>query len=115
VQAGLGPALASLAEESPIAIDIHADTGGRLPAGVETAAYHVVSEALDQAVRRGSAGMDVEVAREDGALMVRTEDGLTEPVDVPLRLSDRVGAVGGEIVAGIADGRAYMRAVLPCA
>ena len=54
-EAGLGPALASLAERSPIPATVTAAPGDRLPARVEETAYYVASEALANAAKHAQA------------------------------------------------------------
>ena len=54
-EAGLGPALASLAERSPLPVDLASTIDRRLPAPVEATAYFVVAEALTNATRHADA------------------------------------------------------------
>jgi signal transduction histidine kinase len=114
-QAGLGPALASLAEEAAIPLEVRTSLESRLPPGVETAAYQVVVEALDQASRGGAHELSVELSELDGVLTVEATQDRDEPLEIPTRLIDRVGAAGGELLSGAASSGGYVRAVLPCA
>ncbi|MET0773389.1 MAG: histidine kinase [Candidatus Limnocylindrales bacterium] len=114
-QTGLVPALAALAEEAPIPLEVHAQVPGRLPIAVETAAYELVVEALDQASHRGSAELTVEVDGLGDELVVEASDSRPEPLVAPVRLADRVGAAGGRLSVGASPRGAFMRAVLPCA
>ena len=99
-EAGLVPALRSLADRSPVALELDVvDPGARCPPPVETAAYVTVSESVGSAADRGATHAAVTVARSARALVVEVEDD-GEPRDgVAPSLSDRVGALGGAIVA----------------
>ena len=87
-------------------------------ATVETAAYFVVAEALDQRrqARRGHARRAVEVARDGGALAVEVRDdgrgGADRGAGSGLRgLDDRVGALDGALeVDSPAGGGTLVRA-----
>jgi signal transduction histidine kinase len=113
-QAGLGPALISLADGSEIPLEVSLDPMDRPPLAVETAAYEVVIDAMAQAVSRGASALDVSIERADRDLIVETTDGVTVPTEARLRLADRVGAVGGVLSAGVSSDGGYLRAVLPC-
>jgi signal transduction histidine kinase len=102
---GLGAALEVLAERTPRLVT-GALPDGRFPAPVESAAYFVVAEAL----RRGPNGeVAIDARREVDRLVVevRAEAELTEEATA---IEDRVGALGGALIA---DGR-HLRAELPC-
>jgi signal transduction histidine kinase len=114
-QAGLGPALASLATESPIALEVRADLPTRPPLSVETAAYELVAECLTQSSRRGSAFLEVDAAISNGTLSVEASDGSDRPFELPQRLLDRLGAVGGRLLAAGDGEERRVRAVIPCA
>jgi signal transduction histidine kinase len=102
---GLGAALEVLAERTPRLL-MSALPDGRFAAPIESAAYFVVSEAL----RRWPSGdVTVDARRDDGQLVVevRAEAELTGEATA---IEDRVGALGGALIA---DGR-HLRAELPC-
>ena len=61
VEAGLGPALETLADAAPIAVEIHDVVEERYPAAVEAAAYLVVAEAIDDAAAHHAPGRAVRV------------------------------------------------------
>jgi signal transduction histidine kinase len=109
-EAGLGPALETLADGAPLAMEIHAAPAERYSAEVEQAAYLVVAEALDDAVRRGASYIAVDAARRDGQLAVEVEDDGSQRASTLINLADRVGAVGGtlEVEATV------LRAEIPC-
>ena len=75
-------------------------------APVESAAYFVVAESLRRA---GDGEVEVAARREDGRLLLtlRADAGITGSTT---DLEDRVGAVGGTIMASAHD----VRAELPC-
>jgi signal transduction histidine kinase len=109
-EAGLGPALASLAETAPLPVEIADTPGERYPASVETAAYSVVAEAIDDAARRGGTYAAVAAIRDDGQLVVTVEDDGCARTSEPIHLADRVGAVGGSLDVG----QTTLRAEIPC-
>ena len=110
-QAGLGPALASLADAAPLAVEIGETTEERYSAPVETTAYLVVAEAIDDAARRGASYAAVGAIRDDERLVVSVEDDGSERNSTMVRVSDRVGAVGGSFEVG----STILRAEIPCA
>ncbi len=115
VEGGLGMALTALGDESPIPLVARVEVAGRPPARVEIAAYELVREALHSAVRRGATRMRVEVDGRGNDVTVEVTDPADAPVQVPERIVDRVGAVGGVVIAGLNAEGSWLRAVLPCA
>jgi signal transduction histidine kinase len=117
---GLGPALEALAGRVPLPVELDV-APGRLPDGVEAAAYYVVAEAVTNAVKYASARrVRVTVAREgeDVAVTV-TDDGVggADPAGGSgLRgLADRVDALDGRLrVAGAVGQGTTVTAVIPC-
>ena len=125
-QRGLPSALKTLARRSPIPVTINVRSERRFCGSVETAAYHVVSEALTLVAERTQASavtVDVDVtpatatAREMLALSIH-DDG-TGGDDAALDsghvgLIDRVEALGGQLrLAGPAPGRTSLLVTLP--
>ena len=109
-EAGLAPALELLALVASLPVEFGAIEHERYPAGVETAAYLAVSEAVDSAARGGAKHALVSVVRADSALVVSVRsDRLAEGQHL-VSIADRVGALGGTVV--VADGEC--RAVIPC-
>jgi signal transduction histidine kinase len=96
-EAGLGPALATLADAAPLPVEIRDVAAERYPAPVETAAYLLVTEALDDAARRGASHAAVDTVRDDDRLVVTVEDDGSDRDSALVRLADRVGAVGGTL------------------
>ena len=119
--AGLGPALTTLAERSSIPAVVEAVPGGRLPDPVEQAAYFVVSEALANAAKHSAAtSVTVDARVQHGVLVVSVVDdgvGGADPEGAGLRgLADRVAAAGGAVrVASPPGGGTRLTAELPCA
>jgi signal transduction histidine kinase len=99
---GLGPALAALAERSPIPVTVVAPAD-RLPVAVEAAAYFVCSEALANVAKYSRASrVRCAVAVEDGWVTVTVADDGVGGADADrgsgLRgLADRVDALGGRL------------------
>jgi signal transduction histidine kinase len=100
---GLKPAIASLADRSPVPVDAEIEIEDRLPAPVEAAAYFLVAEALTNITKYAKASaVSVDVRRENGAVLVRVADDGVGGVNLAggsgLRgLHDRVAAVDGEL------------------
>ena len=110
-EAGLGPALASLAETASLAVEIDETTGERYPASVETAAYQVVAEAIEDAATRGGTYAAVSAIRAGDQLVVEVEDDGSQRTSTLVRLADRVGAAGGTLQVEPTT----LRAEIPCA
>jgi signal transduction histidine kinase len=119
-EAGLGPALASLAERSPIPADVVTAPPGRLPARVEETAYYVASEALTNAAKHAHATAVTISARQCGSgLVVEIGDdgvGGADPNGSGLRgLADRVAALDGRLRVHSPTGEGTcVTAELPC-
>jgi signal transduction histidine kinase len=119
-EAGLGPALASLAERSPVPVTVAAVPPGRLPPRVEETAYYVASEALANAAKHAHAStVTISARRLDGELVVEVGDdgvGGADPDGSGLRgLADRVAAVDGRLRIDSPPGHGtHLTAELPC-
>jgi signal transduction histidine kinase len=114
-QAGIGPALRTLADRAPLVLEVHDDLGKRLPTSVEVATYFVVRSCLDQVATGGGNSLRVLLSESsEGGAQVRVD---VEPhlagvftADLLERLNDRAGALGGLVqVEG-----AQLTAVIPC-
>jgi signal transduction histidine kinase len=110
-EAGLAPALASLADAAPLPVEVGDVAGGRYPAAVETAAYLLVAEALQDAAGRRASHAVVRVARDVGRLVVTVEDDGTDRTSPMVELADRVGALEGRLTVE----PTRLRAELSCA
>jgi signal transduction histidine kinase len=109
-EGGLAPALKTLVRRStvPTALDVRVE--GRLPEGVEVAAYYVVSESLTNASKHAQASaVYVDVARTGDVLHISVRDdgvGGADPAGGSglIGLRDRVEALGGTIAIRSAKG-----------
>ncbi|MDX2935407.1 sensor histidine kinase [Streptomyces ipomoeae] len=120
-EAGLVPALRSLASDLPLTVDIHAAGLPPLPEPIELTAYYVVKEAISNVLRHADAEtVRVELRCEDGALRLSvTDDGVggADPAGGGtglLGLRHRVTAYDGELsVRGGPDGGTIVAVTLP--
>lgn len=120
-EAGLGPALESLVEHSPISVALETDLNGRLPPVVEATAYFVAAEALTNVAKHTAATtVRLSASVADGWLLLSVADdgggGANLDQGTGLRgLLDRVSALGGSflIESDGAHGTSIM-ARIPC-
>ena len=84
-------AVATLADAAPLPVELRHAAEGRYPAAVETCAYFLVAEALDDAAGRDASHATVSVARDGGRLVVTVEDG------------GRAGGVGATLTQALQD------------
>jgi signal transduction histidine kinase len=110
-EAGLSAALLTLADAAPLPVEIHAGAETRYPEGVETAAYLLVAEALDDAARRDASHTTVSVVGDGGRLVVTVDDDGRDRTAAMVQLADRVGAADGSLTVE----PTRLRAELPCA
>jgi signal transduction histidine kinase len=119
---GLGAALKTLAERSPVPVTIVEIPEERLPAPAEAVAYFLVSEALANVAKYARASrVRVSIVRLNGRVRVDVEDDGVGGAD-PSRgsglrgLSDRVQALDGELELESPPGRGtHVHAEIPCA
>ncbi len=121
-EAGLGPALRSLAERAPVPTRVKARLDGRLPQPVEVAAYFVVAEALANVAKHASAShAEIEADLRSDTLVVTVSDDGAGGADLNggtgLRgLADRISALGGVLQIDTCTGAGTrIEATLPCA
>jgi signal transduction histidine kinase len=119
---GLAAAFEDLADRGALPAYVEVSIDERPNAGVEAAAYFVVSEALTNAIKHSHAReVRISASRERDKLIVEvTDDGIGGAAPAGgsgLRgLTDRVEALGGELVVSSPPGRGTtLRAELPCA
>jgi len=99
---GLGAAVRTLAQRSPVPVEVDA-VDERLPAPVETAGYYVVAEALANVAKYAQATKaTVHIGRNNGFLRIDIDDdgvgGADPSGGTGLRgLDDRVGALNGRL------------------
>jgi signal transduction histidine kinase len=121
---GLAPALAALADRSPVRVTLELQLAGAVPTEVATAAYYVAAEALANVAKHARATFvrlatftvlensgDVLVVRvtDDGTGDVRSKEG-----GGILGLADRAAALGGVVTAlGSRGGGTVVEARLP--
>ena len=115
VEAGLGPALADLADRARLPVEIIGDTGGRCLVASESAAYVIIDEAVRSATRRGATHVRVEIDRHDGRLTARIVDDGVSPNVISDHLADRAGAARGQLTAETDARRPALRLEVPCA
>jgi signal transduction histidine kinase len=108
--AGLTPALGTLADEAQLPIELGVVTKERFSPPVETAAYRAVAEAIDDAARREATFVSVDVDREGERLLVTVEDDGSEHSSPLIHLADRIGALGGSLEVS----QTTLRAAIPC-
>lgn len=120
VEEGLAAAIESLAERTPVPVELDV-VEERLPAQVEATAYFVVAEALANIVKYANATqVRITVDRRDGVLTVEAVDdgmGGADPAKGSgLRgLDDRVAAAGGRFsVTSPPLGGTTIRVEIPC-
>ncbi len=104
---GLRPALTTLADTAPIRVEIGTVASARLPPLVERTAYLAAADVIDQAVSAGTDELTITAKAADGDLVVEIRGTEVHPTTP---MSDRVGALGGQIVrtSGI------LRVKIPC-
>ena len=120
---GLAAALESLADRTPIPVEIVAAPAGRLPSEIEGAAYFVACEALANVVKHADAtSVTISAARRNGTLVVEVADDGVGGASLNgggsgLRgLSDRVEAHGGRLrIDSPPGGGTRVIGELPCA
>jgi signal transduction histidine kinase len=108
--AGLTPALGTLADEAPLPVELGVVTPERFSPPVEAAAYRAVAEAIDDAAGRGATFVSVDVNREGERLLVTVEDDGSDRSSPLIHLADRIGALGGSLEVG----QTTLRAAIPC-
>jgi signal transduction histidine kinase len=110
-EAGLAAALATLADTAPLPVEIPDADQGRYPVAVETAAYLLVAEALDDAAGRGASHAAVRIVQDGDRLVVTVDDDGTTRTAAMIQLADRIGALDGRLTVE----PTRLRAELPCA
>jgi len=121
-QAGLCPAIRSLAERCPIPVEVRDDLGDvRLAPPLEAALYFVGAEAITNAVKYSNGHrISVSIGRGSGFATIEVSDDGVGGADLSrgsgLRgLTDRVAAVGGRlIVDSDRPGGTTVHAEVPC-
>ncbi|KZB80230.1 histidine kinase [Amycolatopsis regifaucium] len=119
-EAGLIPAVRSLLDRIPLAVDLAGADVPRLSGAVEATAYFVVSEAVTNALKHAQAGeVRVRIGVEEDRLRVEVHDDGTGAADIGggsglHGLRDRVRALGGELtIVGEPGSGSTVSAVIP--
>ena len=100
---GLGPAVAALANRSPIPVEVAPWPDGRLPPPIEAAAYYIIAEAITNTAKHaGASHVAVSISDEDDRMVVEVADdgvGAADPAaGSGLRgIADRVEALSGRL------------------
>ena len=117
---GLGPAIAALADRSPVPVEIVELPAERPSSAAETTAYFTVAEALTNVAKYAQAShATVRIVTEDDCLVVEVRDdgigGASASAGSGLSgLTDRVGAIDGTLTVDSPPGEGTLvRAVLP--
>lgn len=121
-EAGLGAALASLADRTPLPVLVTDEVDRRLPASVEATAYFVAAEALTNAIKHADATrVQIRTWLDDDRLRVEVRDDGRGGADPGAGsgltgINDRVTALGGSmrIVSQVGTGT-RLDVDLPCA
>jgi len=106
-EAGLAAALATLADEALVEVELGPVPAERFEPAVEAALYVAVREAIDDAARRGATW--VHVALEGRVRLTVEDDGAPRPARL-VHVADSIGALGGET----AFGSTSLEAEIPC-
>ena len=109
-EAGLAPALGTLADEAQLPVELGTVTPERVGPPVEMAAYRAITEGIVDAAGRGATFVSVDAKREGGRFIVTVVDDGSSRSSPLVRVGDRVGALGGSLEVGPRT----LRAVIPC-
>jgi signal transduction histidine kinase len=109
-EAGLRPAVATLAETAALPVEIIAVAERRYASAVETAAYLLVAEGLDDAAHRDASCVTIGIVQNGEWLMVTVEDDGSNRTSEFVEVADRVGALDGCLIVE----PTRLRAELPC-
>ena len=120
-QAGLQPALASLADRASLPVELDLHLGGQREPVIDSTAYYVVSEALTNVAKHADASrVRLSAEERDLRLVIEIEDdgkgGAVPGAGSGLRgLEDRLATLGGTLQIDSAPGQGTrLRAELPC-
>lgn len=109
--AGLAAAVRALAEDAPLPLSVACDLAGDCGSAAELAVYRSVVDLIGLAERGRSSGADVRIQRAGHEVVVTVaHDGQAASDADLLPTRDRVGAVGGHVLAD----RSQISVVVPC-
>jgi signal transduction histidine kinase len=109
-EAGLAPAVGTLAETAALPVELLDLVADRYAPAVETAAYLLVAEGIDDAAHRDASHVTVDIVQNGEWLMISIEDDGINRTSELVQLADRVGALDGRLVVE----PTRLRAELPC-
>ena len=109
-EAGLAPAVATLADTAALPVEILVMPVRRYTPAVETAAYLLIAEGLDDAAHRDASHVTVGIVQDGEWLMVTVDDDGSNRTSVFVEVADRVGAASGRL--NVEPTR--LKAELPC-
>jgi signal transduction histidine kinase len=107
-EAGLGPALWSLADQAPLPVEVAEVPDQRYDGPVERAVYLAVARAVEEATRAQGDHLEVSIDQVGDTLRLRVTP-MRDPIDVDI--VDRIGALAGH--AWVAGGILHVE--VPCA
>lgn len=96
MEAGLTPALESLADSAPVVVQIKG-RDQRFPTAVENTFYFVAVDALTDAIERGATLVTIVVAHDDHRISMVVQDDGSARTSRMVSLADRVGALDGTV------------------
>ena len=111
VEAGLGPALETLADAAVLRVELRQNVERRYLPAVEAAVYLVAAEGIHDAAGRGATFVTVATDGDGARIAVTVEDDGSERESDLVALADRVGAVSGDLHVEATR----LRADIPCA
>ena len=110
-EAGLAPALASLADTAPIPVAIDGVPHERFPTSIEATIYVLVADAIQDAADRKATRAAVNADHDGDQLRILIEDDGVERTSSMIQAVDRVGSLGGTLEVG----PRVLRGEIPCA
>jgi signal transduction histidine kinase len=110
-EAGLEPAVRLLADRASLPVEVLDVVAGRYSPVVESTAYTVVAQSVDDAVSGSAPYLTVRVVEDEKRLLVHIGTDHTCPsTQLVVDLADRVGALGGTV--DVSGGK--LTAEIPC-
>jgi signal transduction histidine kinase len=109
-EAGLAPAGTTLADTAALPVELLDLVEDRYAPAVETVAYLLVAEGIDDAAHRDATHVTVDIVQNGEKLMVTVDDDGINRTSELVQLADRVGALDGRLMVE----PTRLRAELPC-
>jgi signal transduction histidine kinase len=111
---GLRPALEELVRDADVMSTLDMAEDCMVSGDVALAIYATVAATIDEASVSRAASARVEVAREDARVIAHVSTAPLIEADFT-DVTDRVGAVGGQLTVSVDDGETLVTAEFPCA